>query len=45
MSRATRERRRSSPVNVRFADDMVQYIGPAEQARRVSTKMVEMPYP
>ncbi|XP_031554978.1 uncharacterized protein LOC116291888 [Actinia tenebrosa] len=36
MSRATRERRRSSPVNVRFADDMVQYIGPAEQARRAS---------
>ncbi|EDO40439.1 predicted protein [Nematostella vectensis] len=38
MSRATRERRRSAPVNVRFADDisLVQYIGPAEQARRSS---------
>ena len=38
MSRTTRERRRSIPVSVRFADEpaLVQVIGPMEPIRRVS---------
>ena len=37
MSRTTRERRRSTPVSVRFADEpaLVQVIGPMEPVRRV----------
>ena len=37
MSRTTRERRRSAPVSVRFADEpaLVQVIGPMEPVRRV----------
>ena len=38
MSRSTRERRKSTPVSVRFADEpaLVLYIGPSENVRRVS---------
>lgn len=41
MSRTTRERRRSTPVSVRFADEpaLVQVIGPMEPVRRVRFKI------
>ncbi|KAL9973617.1 hypothetical protein ACROYT_G020095 [Oculina patagonica] len=42
MSRATRERRRSTPVSVRFADEpaLVQLIGPMEPVRRSSVPLI-----
>ncbi|XP_022803954.1 uncharacterized protein LOC111341263 isoform X2 [Stylophora pistillata] len=42
MSRTTRERRRSTPVSVRFADEpaLVQVIGPMEPVRRSSVPLI-----